>query len=432
MRILQIGTRDSFGGAARAAYRLHKGLRSVGADSTYFVRDQQENDVSIRRFIPDPSPAAQEHRWRRKAELTAAYDHYAATRSPDIELFSQERVDGDTNFFVQRPPADVINLHWVAGFVDYPLFFDPLRTKVPVVWTLHDMNAFTGGCHYDQMCGRFRASCGACPLLGSSDPDDLSRRVFDAKAKIFDAWPADMLHIAAPSQWLVDEAKASSLFRKFSGTRIPYGIETDTFKPMDKAAARTALNLPQDARIVLFVANHIRIARKGFAELVRALSLVPDADKIMLIGVGDSHVLSVQAPFKIGQLDFVADDASMARIYSAADVLAMPSRQDNSPNTVLEALSCGTPVVGFAVGGVPDVVENGVHGFLAPPGNVAALSLAFMEAFADMSRLKECGVRGRALVERRHTLAAQAEGYLALYRDLHERARAKRLRGRAS
>ena len=430
MRILQIGTRDSFGGAARAAYRLHKGLRSVGADSTYFVRDRQENDPSVRRFIPDPSPAAQAHRQRCKDELTAAYDAYAATRSPDIELFSQERVDGDTNFFIQRPLADVINLHWVAGFVDYPLFFDPARTKVPVVWTLHDMNAFTGGCHYDQMCGRFRGACGACPLLGSADPGDLSRRVFEGKAALFDAWPEDMLHIAAPSQWLVDEAKASRLFRKFPGRRIPYGIETDTFKPTDKAAARAALNLPQDARIVLFVANHIRIARKGFRELVKALSLVPDADKLMLIGVGDSHVLSVQAPFKVGQLDFVADDASMARIYSAADVLAMPSRQDNSPNTVLESLSCGTPVVGFAVGGVPDVVENGVHGFLAPAGNVSGLSLAFMEAFADLDRLKACGARGRALVEERHTLKSQADAYLALYGELYAAQRARRLGAR--
>src|ERR1700744_4080154 len=106
LRILQIGTRDSFGGAARAAYRLHRGLRAIGADSTYFVRDQQENDPSVRRYIPDPSPAAQVHRARAKATLTAAYDAYAATRSPDIELFSQERVDGDVNFFIQRPPAD--------------------------------------------------------------------------------------------------------------------------------------------------------------------------------------------------------------------------------------------------------------------------------------------------------------------------------------
>jgi glycosyltransferase involved in cell wall biosynthesis len=427
LRILQIGTRDSFGGAARAAYRLHKGLRAIGADSTYFVRDQAENDPSVRRFIPDPSPAAQALRAGRKAELTAAYDTYAATRSPDIELFSQERVDGDLNFFVQRPPADVINLHWSAGFLDYPLFFDSARTKVPVVWTLHDMNAFTGGCHYDQMCGLFRTSCGPCPQLGSSDPHDLSRRVFDAKAKLFAAWPEDRLQIVAPSQWLVDEAKSSALFGKFPGRRIPYGIETETFKPMDKAAARAALNLPQDARIVLFVANHIRIARKGFRELVHALSLVPDADKLMLIGVGDSHVLSVHAPFKIGQLAFVADDAAMARIYAAADVTAMPSRQDNSPNTVLESLACGTPVVGFAVGGVPEVVASGEHGFLAAPGNVAGLSLAFMEAFADMERLKACGVRGRALVARNHTLAAQAESYAALYRDLAAADKARRL-----
>ncbi len=148
MRVALINTMDLKGGAARAAYRLHKGLRGSGVNSTYYVRDQIKSDPTIRRFVPDPAPEVARHRATCKTAREAAYNAYALTRSPDIELFSQDQVDGDENFFVQLPRADVLNLHWVAGFVDYSMFFTG-RVRQPVVWTLHDMNPFTGGCHYD-------------------------------------------------------------------------------------------------------------------------------------------------------------------------------------------------------------------------------------------------------------------------------------------
>jgi glycosyltransferase involved in cell wall biosynthesis len=411
VRVALINTMDMKGGAARAAFRLHKGLRGLGVESTYYVRDQTNPDPSIRRFVPNPAELA--HRIAEKAARDAAYNAYAATRSPDIELFSQERVDGDENFFIQMPRADVINLHWVAGFVDYHTFFTSRMTK-PVVWTLHDMNPFTGGCHYDQGCGKYKTNCAACPLLGTDDPHDLSSKVFAGKKMMLDAWPEHRLKIVTPSHWLAEEARNSTLFGRFETVVIPNGLETDVFKPMDQAAARAKLNLPQDAKIVLFVSNHIRLARKGFRELVHALSLLPDADKLLLVGVGDSHILSVEAPFKVMQIEHVNDDLTTATIYAAADVMAIPSRQDNLPNTTLESMSCGTPVVGFAAGGIPDLVREDETGFLATPGNVASLSLAFMKAFGGAD-LRAVGARGRAMVERAHSLKAQASAYSAFY-----------------
>lgn len=411
MRVALINTMDMKGGAARAAFRLHKGLRESGVDSTYYVRDQTNPDPSIRRFVPDP--AATQQRAAAKAAREAAYNVYAATRSPDIELFSQERVDGDENFFIQMPRADVINLHWVAGFVDYHTFFTPRITK-PVVWTLHDMNPFTGGCHYDQGCGKYKDQCRSCPLLGTEDSHDLSSQVFAGKAKMLDAWPENRLKIVTPSHWLADEARASRLFRRFEATVIPNGLETDVFKPMDKAEARAKLNLPQDAKIVLFVSNHIRLARKGFRELVHALSLVPDVGNLLLVGVGDSHILSVETPFKVMQIEHINDDATTAMIYAAADVMAIPSKQDNLPNTILESMSCGTPVVGFAAGGIPELVREDETGFLAAPGNVAGLSLAFMKAFGGAD-LKAIGARCRAMVEHGYSLKVQAASYRAFY-----------------
>ena len=136
MRVALINAMDLKGGAARAAFRLHTGLTAAGVDSTYYVRDQTRAGPAVRRFVPDPAPAAAQHRAAAKAAREAAYNAYAVTRSPDIELFSQEQVDGDENFFVQMPRADMVNLHWVAGFVDYHLFFTKRITK-PVVWILH-------------------------------------------------------------------------------------------------------------------------------------------------------------------------------------------------------------------------------------------------------------------------------------------------------
>lgn len=418
---------DVQGGAARAAYRLHRGLVSLGADSTYFVRDRRMPDDTVRQFIADPSPAAVAHRAACKAELTAAYDAYKPTLSPDIEQFSQERVDGDENFYIQRPRAEIINLHWIAGFVDYRLFFTPERTDCPVVWTLHDMNPFTGGCHFDAGCGRFKTHCGACPWLGSTDENDLTSRVFNAKADIFAKWPADRLHIVTPGRWLQGEAKASALFGKFDSTCIPNSIETDIFKPMDQVAARAALGLPLNARIVLFMSHQIRLARKGFRELVQALSLVPDAQNIVLLAVGDNkNQVAIDAPFKVALVNYIGDDATVAALYSAADVTAVPSQQDNLPNTMLESMSCGTPVVGFDVGGIPDMVREGETGFLAPPGNVAGLASAFVAAFADGEKLKAYGRRARSLVEERHAPKVQAAAYLALYETLTEAVRRKR------
>ena len=425
MKVAVINTRDVHGGTARAAYRLHKGLRNIGADSTYFVRDRQLDDPTIRQFVPDPSDRAVAYRQARKDELTTAYEAYRDTRSAEIELFSQERVDGDENFYIQRPTADVFNLHWVAGFVDYHLFFTPERTRSPVVWTLHDMNPLTGGCHYDLRCGKFRDHCGACPLLGSDQENDLTRRIFESKAKIFAAWPQHMLHIVAPSRWLCEESLSSTLFSKFEATFIPNSIEIDVFRPIYKVEARARLGLPVDERIVLFVSHKINLARKGFCELVRALSLIPDTDNLILLAIGDKANVPVDAPFRVFQINYIGDDHKVAFIYNAADVTAVPSQQDNLPNTMVESLSCGTPVVGYRVGGFPDMVKDGETGFLAPAGNVGALSAAFVEAFANTERLRTCGVQGRKLVENMCAPEVQARAYLTLYERIVDTSRSK-------
>jgi glycosyltransferase involved in cell wall biosynthesis len=207
---------------------------------------------------------------------------------------------------------------------------------------------------------------------------------------------------------------------------IPNGIETDIFKPLGKSEARTSLNLPQDAKIVLFVSNHIGLARKGFRELVHALSLVPDNKNLMLLGVGDSHVLDIDAPFRIGQIDFLNEDHMTALLYNAADLTALPSKQDNLPNIILESMSCGTPIVGFDAGGVPDIVQHKENGFLARAGNVGALAAAISEALSDLNALRQYGDNARSLMLKKYSLATQGLAYKNLYQSNIENARASK------
>ncbi len=190
--------------------------------------------------------------------------------------------------------------------------------------------------------------------------------------------------------------------------------------------ARTTLNLPQDVKIILFVSNHIGLARKGFRELVHALSLVPDNQNLMLLGVGDSHILDIDAPFQVGQIDFLTDDNMTALMYSAADLTALPSKQDNLPNIILESMSCGTPVVGFDVGGISDVIRHEENGFLARAGNIGEMATTIAEALSNLDALKDCGDRGRSLIENKYSLSAQGLAYKTLFHSVVENARASK------
>jgi glycosyltransferase involved in cell wall biosynthesis len=290
------------------------------------------------------------------------------------------------------------------------------------------MNLFTGGCHYDGGCGRFRAHCGACPSLGSRREKDLSREIWERKDRIFRGLGEDRLHIVAPSRWLGAEAEASALFNgRFPVSIIPYGLDTDVFTPRDRQAAREILGLPADARVVLFVAHSVAWHRKGFGLLLEALKHLEDVPELRLVALGagdpgsDSRVPTTH-------LGFVENERLVSMIYNAADVFVIPSLQDNLPNTVQEAMACGIPVVGFDAGGVPDMVKDGVTGRLAAVGAPWDLARALRTVLEDLDAARRMGAEGRRFVLEEYTMAAQARAYAALYRESLQRSPgAKRL-----
>ncbi len=420
IRVVHLSTYDVLGGAGRAACRLHDGLRLAGASSRMIVAWKHGTDDSVLEI----GPATGLTRWRRAARrrlIALPMRCYQRTRPVDCELFSTDRSAFGRELAGLVGECDIIHLHWVSELVDVGQFLPAAARLAPIVWTLHDMNPFTGGCHYSGGCGRFTGECGACPQLGSDRENDLSRRIWQRKAAAMSQVPADRLAVVAPSKWMTDLAGESSLMGRFERTIIPNGVDTDVFTPADKSAARRELQLPAGARIVLMIAHDLTNRRKGAGALMEALACIADQPDLLLMTVGLAEVTPPAgvAHRHVGQ---VAGEAEMARLYNAADVLAIPSAEDNLPNTMLEAMSCGLPVAGLAAGGVGEWIRPGSTGLLAEPGNAAHLGRNIAELLGDAVARRDMGANCRQISQREFSLAATAGAHLQLYRQLLARA----------
>lgn len=426
LRVVHLSTSDSGGGAARAALRLHTGLRRLGVDSSMLVEDRRSDDPAVRRFKPPAGLVSRLRRRARRARIAADSARYP-DRPPSLDWFSDDRTPYFDQLLDQVPGCDVINLHWVAGFVDYGGFFPgAARRGVPLVWRLADMNAFTGGCHYDDHSGKFTGECGACHQLGSGDPDDLSHRIWLRKSRALSAVSSDGLHLVATSRWIGGEAKRSSLMGRFPVTIIPNGLDTADFAPRDKKFSRDFFDLPPDARIVLFAADTAATVRKGFAYLAEALQGMTGVENLLLVSVGGGVPRITGVPHR--HLGRIKDDRVLSLAYSAADVYVIASLQESFGQTVTEAMACGTPVAGFASGGIVDMVRPGLTGELAPTKDVAALRAAVRNLLNDPQARAKMSDNCRRIVLAEYSLEVQSRAYLALYERLVDtnRERSKR------
>lgn len=425
LRVVHVSTHDAVGGAARAARRLHAGLLRMGHDSTMFVAHQKSSDPTVQVFQPTVSPGKRLERQGRRAEIQEDFARYEESR-PEIyhigDSFNDDRSPFGAEPLEQLPECDVVNLHVISGFIDHQAFFSSIPEHTPVVWTLHDMNSFTGGCHYDYGCGKHTANCGACPQLGSHDEEDLSRQSWRRKHEVYSQIDKDCLHVVGASRWLADEARRSSLLGSFPVTTIPYSLDTQTFAPRDRPDSRFSLDLPQDARVVLFLTDSIVTRRKGFALLAEALNGLKDVPGLLLVSIGNNPAVLENPPIVESiphrHFDFIHDDHLISTIYSAADLFVIPSLQENLPQTTLEAMSCGTPSVGFDVGGIPDLVRPGVTGELIPVGDVGALRDGIRSLLKDEEKLAQLSANCRRVVVEEYAHDVQAGRYAELYRSL--------------
>jgi len=415
MKVVHISTNEKHGGAARAAYRLHDGLCRIGYDSQMLVGSKTSDSKEVTAVECPPDIASRLRLHVRRYRIARSLRPYDALES--CELFSDDRSEYGDLVPEQIPPCDVVNLHWVSGFLDYKSFFSRIQT--PLVWTLHDMNPFTGGCHYNLSCDRYLDQCGSCFQLRSRDKDDLSSTIWKRKKAALSGVDSSRLSIVAPSRWLADEARRATLFNRFRVEVIPYGLDVhNTFVPRDRSAVRDLLGIPQNAKVVLFLAANANNPRKGLSLLVRALgrSALSMPDLFLLtLGHGRPRLDFHVAALHLGSLD---NEWFLPFVYAAADIFAICSVQDNLPNTVLEAMACGLPVVGVEVGGIPDMVRTGVNGLTVPVGDEEILASTINRLLKNRDLSYEMGRASRRIAVEEYSLQLQAQRYTELYASL--------------
>lgn len=411
MEVIHLSISDGGGGAARSAYRLHQGLLRLGCASKMLVATKVTGDPTVQRF---EVTSRWWHRYVRLPQRILRRLEGRLYRHTGFEIFTDDRPLFGCG--LRLPAASVVNLHWVAGILHPGKLRRRGREGPRLVWTLHDMHPFTGGCHFDNGCGRFVYSCGRCPQLSSQWSCDLSRRSWRRKRRAYGG--RTDLQVVAPSHWLAGEFGRSSIGAGVSCRVIPYGVDVELFCPGARRPAREALGLPVEGSVVLLVAHDLSVPRKGgqlIPRLVRGLYTSGVVGTVVTVGRAGDREGREGGVYDLGTVN---DDHMMATIYRAADLMLVPSLQDNLPNTAVEALACGTPVVAFEVGGIPEVVRPGVSGALVRPGDVDHMVAAVVELLHAGERRQEMSAQCRTLAVSRFDLALQAARYWDLYRSL--------------
>ncbi len=411
MRIVHLSHTDAGAGAGRAAYRIHRSLIGLGQDSHMFVGSKRTNDPTV-------IPVAASPLGRLEAKVSEYVDVKTAKRmtAPNTGLFSLARFGHfDPSADSRITSADVICNYWLGGGFIRPEAFASIRK--PIVWRLSDVWPFTGGCHYPANCERYMVGCGQCPQLTASAPHDASKQLMERK---LEAWRDVQLTIAAPSTWMADLARKSTLFGGRRIEVIPTGVDTDTYRPLDRAEARAHWKIPQDKIVIMFGAMDAADPRKGFAQLQGALQIIANTshkNNLLAVIFGQANVSAADIPIASQFLGRLQDDASLVAAYSAADIVVVPSLEDNLPNVGLEAIACGAPVVGFNVCGMKDIVQHGSNGALADKVDAASLATVLIEML-ESDQLLQMSTKARIHAEARFSLTKQAQSYLELYQEL--------------
>lgn len=411
MRVLIVSYSDLAGGAARGAYRLHECLLASGIDSRMLVQRKVGDDDRVTECGGWLARLAPNLLRRIRTRLETLPLRWYRGRPPST-VFTPAWVPSRLAAAINRMRPDVVHFHWVGwGMLRLE---DLPRIRVPIVWTLHDMWAFTGGCHYDQECGRYSDSCGACPMLGSRREHDLSRRTWQRKHRAYAQVPS--MTVVGLSRWLADCAARSSLFAGRPVVNLPNPLDTGFFRPVDRMAARRKHGLPHDKKLILFGAtDSTGDPRKGFDKLVAALGRLDPAEAELVV-FGGRHGLE-HLPFRTHVLVDFIPDADLVELYSAADVMVVPSLQENLAATIMEPLACGTPVVAFGIGGNIDMIDDGVNGYIAEPFDVDDLAACIARVLhhPDPDALRGAA---RAKVERSYAYPVMGEAYRRLYEGL--------------
>ena len=419
MKILHINTYDT-GGAAKACLRLHQGLLEENIDSKALIKERSNYLPLTFSFIPALANFKVKLKDKlirigKELKLLGLHSEQEKTEialkkvRKGLEMFIYPFAVTDITESPLYKEADIIHLHWVASFLDWQSFF--AKNTKPVVWTLHDQNPFLGIEYYAE---RFLGiDDKGMPIERKYQKQELQeeKKMVDFKKNILKN--IDNLTIIAPSKWLLDESKKSQVFEKYQHFHIPNGFPIEVFKPHNKDFCREILGLPQNKKVILFVADSVENNRKGFVFLKKALEKIKN-EEIVLCAIGSKT--NIEQQNNLIELGKIQDERLMAMAYSAADVFVIPSLEDNLPNTMIESLLCGTPIIGFPVGGILDVLEDSENGYLCSEISVEALQKN-IEKFLNNSHLFD-RQRIAQKAQEEYALQVQAKKYVNLYHSI--------------
>ena len=368
MRVLIVNTSDRSGGAAVAANRLMMALNNHGVKVKMLVRDKISDSLTIVALPKSPLL-----HWNFLWERFVIYCrlHFSRKHLFEIDLAN---TGSDITRLPEFQEADVIHLHWInQGMLSLGTIRKILRSGKPVVWTMHDIWPATGLCHVTLGCRYFTSVCHQCRLLpGGGSDNDLSTSVWRKKERMLDG---ESIFFVACSRWLAGEAKASGLLKGQKITSIPNPIDTHVYKPGDRMEARRRLGLKEDRQYILFASQRATNENKGMDYLIEACRQLHDLPQVtVLILGGHAEEVAPQLSLDAVPLGYVNDERRIVEIYQAADVFVLPSLSENLPNTIMEAMACGLPCVGFRVGGIPEEIDHKRNGYVAEYRNACDLA----------------------------------------------------------
>lgn len=407
MNVLHINQSDLTGGAAIAAHRLHEALTQNNIKSRLLVgqRTQAHADIDV---IPDRYQILEKQIVKLTWRLGLNYVHYINSFYLNQHHFYQQ--------------ADIINFHNLHGRYFNYLALPHLTKHKPAVMTLHDMWSFTGHCAYSYQCDRWQTGCGKCPDLLTYPAAHRDSTPIEWRLKRW-AFNQSKITIVAPSRSLYTQAQ-NSLLRNCPIVHIPHGIDLEQYQPLGKEMCRKLLGLPSEKNILLFSATHLNDPRKGFDLFCRALLLLPDSikDDLLILSFGDGNADKLgEIGLPTVHLGFLCSDRDKAIAYSAADLFVFPSRADIFGLVALESMACGTPIIAFQVGGVSDLVQPGITGYLAYPEDFVGLSDKITNLLEDKQERDRLSHSCRTVAQQQYSLQKQAQSYMSLYQEILDR-----------
>ncbi|HOF17185.1 MAG TPA: glycosyltransferase family 4 protein [Bacteroidales bacterium] len=419
MKILLLNTSEQIGGAAIACKRLMVSLNKHGVEAKLLVRDKQTNEPNINSINTNSyRKTINTIRFLFDCFIIFVYNGFSK-----INLFNISIALTGNKLYknAELKSADVIHLHWInQGFLSIKGIKKIIKLGKPIVWTMHDQWAYTGICHYTSGCNKYENYCSTCHKLKYPKDKDLSYKLFNQKEKWY---YNNNITLVGCSNWIANEAKKSNLCKHTSIVSIPNPINTILYSPKNKSEMRKIFNLPENKKLILFGACKVTDERKGFIYLKEAEKILlsnkffsKEELCIVVFGSKSDEIASLLS-YEVQNIGYIHNVDEMVSLYNAVDMFLIPSLEDNLPNTIMEAMACGTPCVGFNIGGIPEMIDHQQNGYIANYKNASDLANG-IHWVLKLTNYDQLCYNARDKVENTYSEAIIAKKYIELYENI--------------